>query len=51
MLRAAAGHAAEEVGLAAAAGAGAGAAELFEREVRLVPVIPLDDEEIAENLI
>jgi hypothetical protein len=50
-LRAAAGHAAEQVGLAAADRAGAGAAELFERIVRFVAVVPDDDEQITEYLI
>src|ERR1043165_6179057 len=51
VLRAAAGHAAEEVRLAAAAGAGAGAAQLFQRIVGFVAVIPHDDQHVADSLI
>ena len=49
-LRRASVNAAEEVGLAGTDGAGTRAAEVFERIVRFVAVVPDDDEEISENL-
>lgn len=50
-LRSAAVDATEKVGLAGADGARTCAAELFERIVRFVAVVPHDDEEISKNLV
>ena len=44
-------HPAEKVGLAGARGTGTGAAELVERVVRFVAVLPDDDEQITDSLI